>query len=253
MERSMRALTFVSRSLGNNNIMKLGKVYIKRFLGYLYLHSMKNYNMERHEHTHNYEQRTKYVVFLTAITMVVEIIFGLSTHSMALLADGIHMGSHVFAIGLSWVAYVIVRRVSQNEKFKGDSNKILSLSGYSSGLMLLIFAFVILYEAINRLIHPFHIQYKEAILVAFIGLIVNILSAFLLHHEREHSDHNIKAAYLHVIADALTSVTAIVGLTAAMLWNIVWLDALGAIISSFVIIRWSVGLLKDSGKVLLEL
>jgi cation diffusion facilitator family transporter len=209
--------------------------------------------MEPNIHTHNHEQRTKYVVILTAITMVVEIIFGLTTRSMALLADGIHMGSHVLAIGLSWVAYIIVRRVSANGNYKGDTNKILSLSGYSSGLMLLIFAFVILYEAVGRIINPTVIQYKEAILVAIIGLAVNIVSAVLLHHEHEHADHNIKAAYLHVIADALTSVTAILGLTAAMLWNIVWLDALGAIISSFVIIRWSIGLLKDSGKVLLDL
>jgi cation diffusion facilitator family transporter len=209
--------------------------------------------MDPHQHTHNYEQRTKYVVILTAITMVVEIIFGLTTHSMALLADGIHMGSHVLAIGLSWIAYIVVRRVSQNENYQGKSDKILSLSGYSSGLMLLIFAFVILYEAIGRIMNPTIIQYKEAILVAVIGLMVNILSALLLRHDHEHSDHNIKAAYLHVIADALTSVTAIIGLTAAMIWNIVWLDALGAIISSFVIIRWSVTLLKDSGKVLLEI
>jgi cation diffusion facilitator family transporter len=209
--------------------------------------------MENHQHSHDHEARTKYVVFLTAITMVVEIIFGLSTHSMALLADGIHMGSHVLAIGLSWIAYVIVRKVSEKGNYKGNTDKILSLSGYSSGLMLLIFAFVILYEAVGRFMSPSAIQYKEAILVAIIGLIVNIVSAFLLHHEHEHSDHNIKAAYLHAIADALTSVTAIVGLTAAWLFGIVWLDALGAIISSFVIIRWSVGLLKDSGKVLLDL
>jgi cation diffusion facilitator family transporter len=205
------------------------------------------------EHSHNHEKQTMLVVIITAITMVVEVIFGLSTKSMALLADGIHMGSHVLAIGLSWVAYIIVRKVSANSNYKGNSNKILSLSGYSSGLMLLIFAFVILYEAIQRLYNPSEIQYKEAILIAVIGLIVNIACAFLLKHEHEHSDHNIKAAYLHVIADALTSVTAIIGLTAAMIWNIVWLDALGAIISSFVIIKWSVGLLKDSGKVLLDL
>ena len=172
---------------------------------------------------------------------------------MALLADGIHMGSHVLAIGLSWIAYIIVRRVSGNENYKGKSNKILSLSGYSSGLMLLIFAFVILFEAIKRIIDPSGIQYREAIFIAFIGLFVNIACAILLHHEHEHSDHNLKAAYLHVIADALTSVTAIVGLTAAMIWNIVWLDALGGIISAMVIIKWSLGLLKDSGRNLLDI
>ncbi len=205
------------------------------------------------EHTHNHEKQTLLVVIITAITMVAEIIFGLSTKSMALLADGIHMGSHVLAIGLSWVAYIIVRKVSANVNYKGNSSKILSLSGYSSGLMLLIFAFVILYEAFQRFYNPSEIQYIEAIIVAIIGLVINIACAFLLKHEHEHSDHNIKAAYLHVIADALTSVTAIIGLTAAMIWNIAWLDAVSAIISSLVIIKWSVGLLKDSGKELLDL
>lgn len=201
---------------------------------------------------HNHEKQTRLVVIIAAITMVVEIIFGLSTNSMALLADGIHMGSHVLAIGLSWIAYIVVRKVSTNANYKGNSNKILSLSGFSSGLMLLIFAFVILYEVIQRLLNPSDILYKEAILVAVIGLVVNLASALLLKHDHDHSDHNIKAAYLHVLADALTSVTAIVGLTAAMYWEIVWLDAVGALISSIVIIKWSIGLLKESGKVLLD-
>jgi cation diffusion facilitator family transporter len=203
------------------------------------------------DHLQKHEKQTRLVVIITAVTMVVEIIFGLTTKSMALLADGIHMGSHVLAIGLSWLAYIAVRKVKTNENFKGDSKKILSLSGYSSGLILLIFAFAILYSAIQRFFSPAGINFKDAILVAITGLTVNILCAFLLHHKHEHSDHNLKAAYLHVIADALTSVTAIAGLTAALFWNIIWLDALGAIISSMVIIKWSVGLLKESGKVLL--
>ena len=202
---------------------------------------------------HEFENKTMMVVILTAITMVVEITFGLTTKSMALLADGIHMGSHVFAIGLSWVAYIVVRRVNKSEEFTGNSDKILSLSGFSSGLMLLIFAIVILVEAIQRIFNPSEIHFKEAIFVAFAGLIVNIASAFILHHKNEHSDHNIRAAYLHVIADALTSITAIIGLTVAMIWDVIWFDALGAIISSFVIIRWSVGLLKGSGRVLLDI
>lgn len=172
---------------------------------------------------------------------------------MALLADGIHMGSHVLAIGLSWAAYIVVRKVSKNESFTGDSDKILSLSGYSSGLMLLIFAIVIMVEAIERLYNPVEISYKEAILVAIIGLVVNIASAFLLHHDHEHSDHNIRAAYLHVIADALTSVSAILGLTAAMIWEIPFIDTIAALISSFVIVKWSVGLLKESGTTLLDI
>jgi cobalt-zinc-cadmium efflux system protein len=190
---------------------------------------------------------------LTTITMVVEIIYGLTTKSMALLADGIHMGSHVLAIGLSWLAYILVRRLSKSEKFTGNTDKILSLSGYSSGLMLLIFAFVIIAEAIQRFFSPLDIYYKEAILVAGIGLIVNIASAFLLRHNHEHSDHNIRSAYLHVIADALTSVSAIIGLSAAWIWNIPFIDTMAALLSSLIIIKWSAGLLKDSGKVLLDI
>ncbi|MDX2415674.1 MAG: cation diffusion facilitator family transporter [Bacteroidales bacterium] len=206
-----------------------------------------------HGHHHAKEKRTLWVVLLTAITMVVEIIFGLLSGSMALLADGIHMGSHVLAIGLAWIAYIIVRRVSKSDKFKGDSDKILSLSGYSSGLILLIFAFVIMFEAIKRLYNPIEISYIEAMSVATIGLFVNIISAFLLHTDKSHSDHNIRAAYLHVIADALTSLTAIIGLGAAMIWDLVFVDAIAALLSSLIIIRWSVGLLKDSGSSLLNM
>ncbi|HSV88593.1 MAG TPA: cation diffusion facilitator family transporter [Bacteroidales bacterium] len=207
---------------------------------------MKNQN-------NTFESKTRWVVYITAVVMVVEIFFGLRTKSMALLADGIHMGSHVLAIGLSWMAYVIVRKVSAKGKYKGNTSKILSLAGYSSGLMLFIFAFVIMGEAIQRLYNPVAINFQEALLVATIGLFVNILSAFILRHDHHNSDHNIRAAYLHVLADALTSLTAIIGLSAALIWNIVWLDTLGAMLSSVVIIRWSVILLIDSGKGLLDL
>jgi cation diffusion facilitator family transporter len=203
--------------------------------------------------SHNHERRTMWVVLVTAVTMVVEIIFGVTTGSMALLADGIHMGSHVLAIGLSWLAYMLVRKLSANGKFRGDTGKILSLSGYSSGLMLLIFSLVIMSEAVQRFISPVDINYREALGIAFIGLAVNIASAFLLHHDHEHSDHNIRAAYLHVIADALTSLSAIAGLFAAMIWDIPFIDTIAAVISSLVIMKWSLGLLKDSGKVLLDI
>lgn len=203
--------------------------------------------------SHNHERKTMWVVILTAITMVIEIIFGLSTKSMALLADGIHMGSHVFAIGLSWLAYIIVRKISEKENFKGNSNKVLSLSGYSSGLMLLIFAIVIMVEAFYRFVNPVQIVYKDAIMIAIIGLIINIVSAIILHHNHENTDNNIKAAYLHVIADALTSISAILGLFAAMLWKIPYIDTIAATISSLVIIKWSIGLLKDTIKDLLDI
>ena len=199
------------------------------------------------------EKRTSWVVMLTAITMVVEIFFGLATGSMALFADGIHMGSHVLAIGLAWIAYVFVRKSKENDKFSGDSTKILSLSGYTSGMLLLIFAVLIIVKAIERFISPMNIHFREAILVAIIGLVVNIISAFLLHHDSEHADQNIRAAYLHVIADALTSVSAIIGLLAAMIWDLLFVDAIAAILSSLIIIKWSVGLLKQSGFKLLDM
>ncbi len=213
----------------------------------------KNLDTHKTMQNHKHEKKTRWVVLLTFVTMIVEILFGITTNSMALLADGIHMGSHVLAIGLSWLAYVIVRRIAGSEKFNGNSNKILSLSGYSSGLMLLIFAVVILVEAVQRFINPAEIIYKDAILIAIIGLVVNVVSAFLLHHDHEHSDHNIRAAYLHVLADALTSLAAIVGLLVAMIWDIAYIDTIVAIVSSLVIIKWSVGLLKDSGSVLLDI
>lgn len=190
---------------------------------------------------------------LTAVTMVVEISTGMVTGSMALLADGIHMGSHVLAIGLSWLAYVFVRKLSSDPHYNNSTNKILSLSGYTSGLILLIFALVIIVQAVRRFLAPVHIEFREAIIVAFAGLIVNIISAFLLHHKKLEADNNIKAAYLHVIADAVTSVSAIIGLTAAMIWNITYIDTVAAVISSFVIIKWATGLIKESGKVLVDL
>jgi len=200
-----------------------------------------------------YEKKTFGVVLLTMVTMVVEIVFGLTTKSMALLADGIHMGSHVLAIGLSWLAYVFVRKAQKSNTFNGESGKILSLSGYSSGLILLLFAIVILYEAVRRFIEPADIVYRDAIMIAVIGLVVNIASAFLLHHDHEHSDINIRAAYLHVIADAMTSLSAILGLLAAMIWDIPFIDTIAAVISSLVIIKWSIGLLKESGMMLLDM
>lgn len=197
-------------------------------------------------------RRTGWVVILTAVTMVIEIIAGWLTGSMALLADGIHMGSHVLAIGLSWAAYVLVQRLSSNPLFTGNKDKVLTLSGYTSGLILLIFAGMIIAGAIGRFINPRVIEYREAILIAFIGLGVNILSAFLLHHDHEERDNNIRAAYLHVLADAVTSVAAIIGLIVAMIWGLPYVDAIAALISSAVIIKWSLGLLRDSGRELIS-
>lgn len=199
---------------------------------------------------HSNEHKTRWVVLLTAVTMVVEIVYGITTGSMALLADGIHMGSHVLAIGLSWGAYIWVRK--QNEKHQTDNKRILSLSGYTSGILLLVFALLIIVQATERFFNPQPIIYREAMVVACIGLAVNIVSAILLHHDHEHSDTNIKAAYLHVIADALTSFAAIIGLGAAWIWNIFYIDTIAAVISSLVIVKWAAGLLKQSGRELIR-
>lgn len=197
------------------------------------------------------EKMTLWVVLLTAATMGVEITFGWLTHSMALLADGIHMGSHVMAIGLSWLAYVWIRHLTVQNPHGANSDQILTLSGYTSGLLLLIFALFILTEAIRRFFSPAEIQYSQALLVAVTGLLVNLISALLLHHHSEDSDHNIRAAYLHVLADALTSVAAIAGLLSAKWFNLPIIDPIVAIVSSLVIIKWALALIRQTGSALL--
>lgn len=207
------------------------------------------------------EKKTAFVVLFSAITMVLEIIFGLYSKSMALLADGIHMGSHVLAIGLSWGAYVLVRHLQKKKSNNVDNDKVLSLSAYTSGVLLLIFALFIIVEAIERFINPVgEIRYIEAMIVAVVGMIVNLICALVLHenhehkhghsHCHEHEDYNRHSAYLHVLADALTSLGAIFGLICAMIWNITWIDTLVAFICSIVIVRWAKKLLLDTGRVL---
>lgn len=201
------------------------------------------------------------MVLFSATTMVLEIIFGLYSKSMALLADGIHMGSHVLAIGLSWGAYVLVRHLQKKKSNNVDNDKVLSLSAYTSGVLLLIFALFIIVEAIERFINPVgEIRYIEAMIVAVVGMIVNLICALVLHekhehkhghsHGHEHEDYNRHSAYLHVLADALTSLGAIFGLICAMIWNITWIDTLVAFICSIVIVRWAKKLLLDTGRVL---
>jgi cation diffusion facilitator family transporter len=207
-----------------------------------------------HEHDHSlvHENKTRIVVILTAVTMVVEITFGYWTNSMALLADGYHMSSHVLALGLSWLAYFLARKYSNTEKFSFRKEKLLALSGFTSAIILQVIAVVMAVESFQRLIDPLPIKFTEAIFVAAIGLVVNALSAVFLHHDHAHTDHNIRSAYLHVLADGLTSVTAIIALTAGMYYNMYSLDAISGLISSIVITRWAIQLIKGSGKTLIE-
>lgn len=200
----------------------------------------------------NHENKTRIVVILTAVTMVLEIFFGYWTNSMALLADGYHMSSHAFALGLSWLAYFIARKYAQSDKTSFKKDKLLALSGFTSALALQAVAIVMVIQSVERFINPLTIKFSEAIFVAVIGLVVNVVSAFVLHHKKEHSDHNIRSAYLHVLADGLTSVTAIIALTVGLMYNIYSLDAVSGIISSVVITKWAFGLIRDSGKELIE-
>ncbi len=198
------------------------------------------------------EKKTAFVVLFSAVIMVLEIFFGLFSNSMALLADGIHMGSHVLAIGLSWGAYVLVRHLKRKQADNIDSEKVLTLAAYTSGVLLLLFAIFIIVEAVERFFVPnLEIRYLEAMVVAAIGLIVNIICALVLHDKSGHDDYNRHSAYLHVLADALTSIGAIFGLICAMIWNITWIDTIVALICSAVIIRWATRMLFDTSKILI--
>lgn len=207
-----------------------------------------------HEHHHYeiHESKTKFVALLTTVTMVVEIIFGYLTNSMALLADGWHMSSHAFAIGLTWLAYIVSRKYSNTNKHTFKKEKLLALTGFSSAIILQVVAVIMAFESINRLLNPLKIKFEQAIYVAIIGLIVNGISAIILHHKHEQSDHNINAAYLHVLADGLTSITAIIALFAGMYFKIYSLDSISGIICSIVITKWAFDLIKNSGSELIE-
>ena len=203
------------------------------------------------EHTHVNEKQTRRVVYLTGGMMVVEIAFGYWTNSMALLAEGWHMASHVFAVGLTWVAYIAARKYAETEKFSFDQRKLLAISGFTSAVILLMISVLMAYESCARFYNPVPVKFGEAILVSVIGLAVNVVSAFFLHGDHEH-DHNIRSAYWHVLADGLTSVTAIVALSFGMYFNLYALDNVSGIVSSIIITKWAIDLIRGSGKELID-
>lgn len=223
-----------------------------------------------HDHTFGQDQRkpgetrTWIVIALTALTMVVEIWAGLKYGSMALLADGLHMASHASALAIAAYAYVYARKQADDPRFSYGTGKVNSLAGFASAVLLAAFALLMAWESIQRLISPTAIAFDQAIIVAVIGLVVNIVSAQVLippgqngerHHAghgHHHHDHNLKAAYLHVIADALTSVLAIAALSMGKLVGLVWMDPVMGLVGAALIVRWSYGLLKDSSAVLLD-
>lgn len=209
------------------------------------------------------EQRVRSVAILTLVVMFAEIITGIWSGSMALLADGVHMGTHALALGLAAFAYSYSRRHAQDRRFSLGTGKIGELAGYSSALLLIFSAVFLVVESVERLLSPRVIAFQETLVVAFIGLAVNVVSAFWLgghehdhhdhdHHGHHHEDHNHRAAFVHVLADALTSVAAIAALFGAwkLGWN--WLDPVVAMVASVVILVWGFGLIRNTGRVLLD-
>ncbi|MDR7153262.1 cation diffusion facilitator family transporter [Sphingobium xenophagum] len=211
-------------------------------------------------------RRTLWVVWLTAATMVVEIVAGWMTGSMALLADGFHMATHAGALAVAAAAYGYARRHARNPRFTFGTGKVGDLSGFASALLLGVMALFIAIESGMRFLEPVQGAFGEATLVAIVGLIINIISAFLLGHDHSHdhdhghgddhqhghADNNLRAAYVHVLTDALTSVLAIAALLAGRYLGWWWLDPAVGILGSIVIARWAWGLMKDTAAILLD-
>lgn len=226
------------------------------------------------QHSHDFvshnqkgEKRTLYVLILTVTTMVVEIAAGTMFGSMALLADGWHMGTHAAAFCITLFAYRYAKQNAHNDRFSFGTGKVSVLGGFTSAIALGIVALMMMVESIHRLFNPESIQFNEAIMVAVIGLVVNLASMLLLqdhhhhghdHHDHHghdhehHHDHNLTAAYFHVLADTLTSLLAIVALIVGKFYGWTWLDAMMGIVGAVVIGKWTLGLMKQTAPVLLD-
>lgn len=243
---------------------------------------MHSDSLHRWQHDHSFgqdraaagERRTILVVLITAVTMVVEIGAGLWTGSMALLADGVHMASHVLALGISVFAYVYARRHAHDARFSFGTGKVNALAGFTGALLLAVVALGMAWESAGRLLAPGEIAFDEAIMVAVLGLVVNAASVVILgghrhghdhehghdhdheHHHHDHGhhreDHNLRSAYLHVLADALTSVLAILALLGAKYLDAGWLDPVMGIVGAVLVANWSRGLLSSTTGVLLD-
>jgi cation diffusion facilitator family transporter len=212
------------------------------------------------------ERNTRSAVVLTIIMMAAEICGGWVFNSMALLADGWHMSSHALALGLSLMAYGAARHYAQDKRFSFGTWKIEVLGGYTSAIILTGVAALMLYQSVERLISPTRIHYDQAIAIAAVGLFINLLCAWLLkdghghehhhgqndHDHRHHHDMNLRSAYIHVVADAATSVLAILALIGGKSWGADWLDPLMGIGGAGLVSAWAFGLMRDTGRVLLD-
>jgi cation diffusion facilitator family transporter len=229
---------------------------------------MHIYNLDKWQHPHKFhqdsgtgERNTRRVVFLTAVMMVMEIIAGYLFGSMALLADGWHMGTHAMALGITLFAYYYARNNAGNPKYSFGTGKVGILAGYTSAIILGVIALIMAIESMKRIFYPVSIRFDESIFIATLGLLVNLFSAYLLQRHEEshdhgghthHKDHNLRAAYLHVIADALTSFLAIFALICAKILGWIWMDPLMGIVGAALISKWAFGLIKETGAILLD-
>jgi cation diffusion facilitator family transporter len=231
-------------------------------------------DLSRWAHRHQFdagnaagERSTRAVMWITAIMMVVEIAAGWWFNSMALLADGFHMSSHAVAIGLSAFAYAAARRYASDSRFAFGTWKIEVLGGFASAIFLLVVVALMVVASVERLFSPAPIRYQEAIVIAALGLVVNIVSALILgaahhddhqehpghaQHHAHHHDLNLKSAYVHVMADAATSVLAILALVGGWLYGWAWLDPATGILGAVVVSLWAKRLIADTSKVLLD-
>lgn len=209
------------------------------------------------------EKSTLRVAILTAVMMVIEIAGGWYYNSMALLADGWHMSSHTVALGLSVFAYAYARKYAHDARFSFGTWKVEVLGGYTSAIFLVAVAGLMIYQSVERLISPSSIHYDQAIAIAIVGLLVNLASAWLLkdghHHDHEHGHHdhghhdlNLRSAYIHVLADAATSVFAIIALFSGKLWGASWMDPVMGLVGALLVSIWAYGLLRDTSSVLLD-
>lgn len=215
------------------------------------------------KHNHRGERRARWVFALTFVTMLVEIVAGMQFHSMALLADGWHMSTHAAAFLITLVAYRYSRMHRDDQTFAFSPAKVDILGGFASSIALAMVALIMILQSVERLLLPQVIQFDEAIIVAAVGLSVNILSALLLndhehhghshgHEHHHHHDHNLRAAYLHVLADALTSVLAIIALMAGKYYGWNWLDPVMGLVGAVVILLWAGGLIRETAPVLVD-
>jgi cation diffusion facilitator family transporter len=206
------------------------------------------------------EKRARAAAGVTALFMLVEIAAGLIFRSMALLADGVHMATHVGALGLAAGAYWLARRHVANTRFTFGSGKFGDLAAFASAVVLGVIAVGVAVQSVERLLSPVSVDYRDALIIAAIGLAVNITCAAILadSHDHDHGhdhharDHNIRAAYVHVLADAATSVFALAALAGGLFFGLGWLDPLVGLVGSGVIASWAYGLIRDSGMVLLD-